>query len=186
MPSAVCVDCSAPFIFTRGRGRPRIRCFKCSPQQLGQPGTYVRSPERTFACAGPGCTAVVTHTFQSAKFCSARCRHAASNRSARHRVSHKRVGGRRSRVRKAGGRYETFDTYAVFERDGWRCRACKTLTPRELRGKFVDEAPELDHVVPIAKKGDHSMENTQCLCRRCNLIKSDGTMADLLAALAAA
>lgn len=31
----------------------------------------------------------------------------------------------------------------------------------------------LDHIVPISKGGPHTYSNTQCLCRDCNLKKSD-------------
>ena len=77
-----------------------------------------------------------------------------------------------------GGQYFNFKPSTVFDRDGWRCRACHRSTPPELRGTFEDRAPELDHVVPLSKGGDHSMENTQCLCRACNMKKGARTMAE--------
>lgn len=100
------------------------------------------------------------------RFCSPECRLAE-----RYRLSagncHKR------RAKKYGCEYEKFDKIDVFNRDGWRCRLCNVVTPRENMGKHVDNAPQLDHIVPMVKGGGHTLTNTQCLCMRCNLTKSD-------------
>ncbi|WP_371825136.1 HNH endonuclease [Vreelandella aquamarina] len=50
---------------------------------------------------------------------------------------------------------------------------CGVPTPEELRGTTESAAPELDHIRPLSKGGHHSKENTQLLCRSCNLDKSD-------------
>ena len=63
---------------------------------------------------------------------------------------------------------ETVDPLGVFERDGWRCQLCGARTPKERRGTYHDRAPELDHILPLSKGGEHSYANTQCACRRCN------------------
>lgn len=76
---------------------------------------------------------------------------------------------RKGRLRMPGS--ETVIAHKVLERDGWRCRACGCPTPKASRGTNADDAPELDHIVPLAKGGAHSYANTQCLCRRCNLLK---------------
>jgi 5-methylcytosine-specific restriction endonuclease McrA len=65
------------------------------------------------------------------------------------------------------------DPFRIFERDGWRCQACLIETPKSLRGTRLDNAPELDHVVQLAKGGEHSEKNCQLLCRLCNIDKSD-------------
>jgi endogenous inhibitor of DNA gyrase (YacG/DUF329 family) len=44
-------------------------------------------------------------------------------------------------------------------------------TPKSLRGTFVDNAPELDHIIPLSLGGTHTKSNTQLLCRKCNRIK---------------
>lgn len=63
---------------------------------------------------------------------------------------------------------EAFDPIRVLERDGWRCYLCGVETPKALRGQMVPNAPEVDHVVPLAAGGEHSMKNTRCACRQCN------------------
>ncbi|WP_413247018.1 HNH endonuclease [Sphingomonas sp. 1P06PA] len=61
----------------------------------------------------------------------------------------------------------------MFERDGWRCHLCHRSTPKRLRGSYKPSAPELDHIVPLAKGGSHTRANTACACRQCNGAKSD-------------
>lgn len=51
---------------------------------------------------------------------------------------------------------------AVFMRDRWLCQRCGT----------PGRALECDHVVPLAKGGDHSMANLQTLCRECHIEKT--------------
>jgi 5-methylcytosine-specific restriction endonuclease McrA len=79
----------------------------------------------------------------------------------------------RRRAKKFGCSYEPVSKRKVFERDGWKCQICGISTPEAKRGTIDDDAPELDHIIPLAKRGDHSYRNTQCACRRCNLLKSD-------------
>ena len=86
----------------------------------------------------------------------------------------------RSRAKQFGCKYERFDPLHVLERDGWQCQACGCDTPREMRGTTDDNAPELDHVTPLSKGGDHTPANTQCLCRVCNILKSDLSMNDFI------
>lgn len=83
------------------------------------------------------------------------------------------------RARKFGCVIEKVDKYRVFERDGWRCRICGVETPRHMSGTKDDRAPQLDHRVPLSKRGPHSYANTQCTCRRCNRIKGDKLPSEL-------
>lgn len=83
------------------------------------------------------------------------------------------------RARKHGVVSEAIDPIKVFVRDDWKCQQCNCETPRELRGGIEDNAPEMDHIVPLSKGGSHTYENVQCLCRKCNGIKSDTHFTDL-------
>lgn len=78
---------------------------------------------------------------------------------------------RKARVRNAT--IENVDPIKVFEHDHWTCMICVKPTPKEKRGTIELDAPELDHIVPLAKGGAHSYANTQTLCRSCNMKKSD-------------
>jgi 5-methylcytosine-specific restriction endonuclease McrA len=78
------------------------------------------------------------------------------------------------RARIAGnGPVEDIDPYVVFDRDNWACQRCGCRTPPSLRGTHVADAPELDHIVPLARGGTHTFDNVQLLCRQCNNRKSD-------------
>lgn len=48
--------------------------------------------------------------------------------------------------------------FAIYDRDGHRCRMC---------GCRFDDL-EIDHIIPIAKGGKSTMDNLQTLCHNCN------------------
>jgi hypothetical protein len=87
----------------------------------------------------------------------------------------KRNGKRISRLaRKAKQRsvtVESVNPLDVLRRDKWTCQMCGVKTPQRLRGTLGPSAPELDHITPLSRGGEHSYRNTQCLCRSCNLTK---------------
>jgi 5-methylcytosine-specific restriction endonuclease McrA len=70
---------------------------------------------------------------------------------------------------------------SILRRDGWRCVVCSIETPESLRGTYMPNAPEVDHIFPVSRGGTHEPDNLQCLCRSCNSKKSDKTMAEWLA-----
>lgn len=80
-------------------------------------------------------------------------------------------GVRNARMR--GLEAERVNPIAIFIRDGWVCQICGVDTPREKRGTYDSDAPELDHVIPLARGGPHTNDNVQCACRSCNAAKSD-------------
>lgn len=114
-------------------------------------------------CAECGCEFTPTYGDKRSVFCSAGC----SKRSAR------RTARKAARALLKSVTVERVNPTKVFDRDGWSCMQCGVSTPRELRGTYKPNAPELDHIVPLSKGGEHSYANTQCLCRRCNAMKSD-------------
>jgi 5-methylcytosine-specific restriction endonuclease McrA len=67
----------------------------------------------------------------------------------------------------------------VFMRDGWRCQLCGIRLKSKDRGTFKDFAPELDHIIPLSKGGEHSYRNTQCACRKCNSEKGANEVGQL-------
>ena len=80
--------------------------------------------------------------------------------SSRH--THKR------RAQKMGVLYEIFDPQEVFERDGWRCQHCYKKVQWIGKSPRSPLYPNLDHIVPLSKGGEHTKRNTQLLCRGCN------------------
>ena len=75
---------------------------------------------------------------------------------------------------------ELVHTFKVFDRDRWTCKLCGCKTPKAKRGTYEDNAPELDHIIPLSKGGEHSYRNTQCACRKCNANKSATPLGQLL------
>ena len=53
--------------------------------------------------------------------------------------------------------------FAVYSRDGYRCRKC---------GRHTEDL-EVDHIFPISKGGKSVFENLQTLCHQCNSQKSN-------------
>ncbi len=53
--------------------------------------------------------------------------------------------------------------FAIYKRDGNRCRKC---------GRSTGDL-EVDHIYPIAKGGKSTFDNLQTLCHRCNTLKAD-------------
>jgi 5-methylcytosine-specific restriction endonuclease McrA len=103
------------------------------------------------------------------KYCSNRCG----------RKHTKRISKGVDRARRRRAAIETVNPIKVFDRDKWKCQFCGTKTPRSLRGTNEGRAPELDHIIPLARGGEHSYANTQCLCRTCNGSKGDKVLGQL-------
>lgn len=86
----------------------------------------------------------------------------------------KGVGSKRTRgrARRLGVVYVPgIKPLEVFARDDWRCQLCGRRTPKRLRGTYKPNAPELDHIIPMAAGGGHTWDNVQCACRECNIKK---------------
>lgn len=64
----------------------------------------------------------------------------------------------------------------VFERDGWLCHICGKRIARSPKNKL--DAASVDHVIPIAAGGTHTMDNVKAAHLRCNLAKGDAVLTD--------
>jgi 5-methylcytosine-specific restriction endonuclease McrA len=95
----------------------------------------------------------------------AKARAAERAREASHEAKHRR------RAKIKGSMIGPVGRITVFKRDNWCCQACGCNTPRHLMGTTHDDAPELDHITPLAVGGAHTLNNVQTLCRLCNLLK---------------
>lgn len=110
------------------------------------------------------------------RFCDDRCRMESkidAKRKARKTVS-SRVSKIAYKARRRSRQFvasENVDPIVVMDRDGWTCMDCGIETPRSLRGSIEPNAPELDHIKPLALGGSHTYANVQCLCRKCNAAK---------------
>jgi 5-methylcytosine-specific restriction endonuclease McrA len=88
------------------------------------------------------------------------------------RCGTKRAGARYD-MRKRSQRVEDVWRSKVYERDHWHCQLCNKPVRRD---KPVPHplAPTLDHIVPLARGGEHSYANVQLAHFICNAVKSDG------------
>lgn len=77
---------------------------------------------------------------------------------------------RRARVRDAF--VEHVDFAAVLDRDDWTCGLCGDAIPRDAVWPDRGTA-SLDHVLPLARGGEHSMANSQASHLGCNSRKGD-------------
>lgn len=57
--------------------------------------------------------------------------------------------------------------FAIYARDGYRCKMCGRYFGKYSKGL------EIDHIIPIAKGGKTEMSNLQTLCHNCNYKKGD-------------
>ena len=58
--------------------------------------------------------------------------------------------------------------FKVMQRDDFKCQICGA-SPATQAGVLL----HVDHIVPVAKGGQATMDNLQTLCQKCNLGKSD-------------
>jgi len=97
----------------------------------------------------------------SAKRLCPKCK--ASNEAKSKRTNRQyRTGAKRS-ARRDGIRY---DPYAIFKRDKWKCKLCGIKVQK--RNYLLDDAAEVDHIVPLSMGGRDIPSNVQCTCRKCN------------------
>jgi len=67
----------------------------------------------------------------------------------------------------------------IYERDNFSCVYCGLVfnVPNDWNGVSAlhngEMFLELDHVKPLSKKGTDLISNKQCLCQKCNNIKSN-------------
>jgi len=66
-------------------------------------------------------------------------------------------------ARRDGVRYDPYD---IFKRDKWKCKLCGIKVQK--RNYLLDDAAEVDHIVPLSMGGRDIPSNVQCTCRKCN------------------
>lgn len=86
----------------------------------------------------------------------------------------KRNGTFKKRVIKSGNVYQYIKRRVLFERFNYICQGCnvKCVHPNDINYN-EDNCATIDHIKPVSKGGNHTYNNTQLLCRKCNWIKRD-------------
>ena len=101
-------------------------------------------------------------------YCSIKCRTNYSKETLREKA-------RRVRARKRIGYVEVIRPEFIYKRDKFKCWICneKVIVINTKDNMKEPKAATLDHVIPLAKGGTHSIDNIKTCCRECNSIKSD-------------
>lgn len=105
----------------------------------------------------------LTHSMRRC-YCSNECRKAKENhdKSARKNRRYERA--------KSNGKYEVISLQRLYIRDKGKCYLCgKHLTLTEDYNR--EDAPTIEHVIPICKGGTNTWENVKLACRNCNVEK---------------
>lgn len=172
-----CVDCGK----AEGRRRPWSRCDACTrsverrqSREWAQRAAEAihRAAGRVKLCDECGAAFCPMYGYSMADLCDP-CSQARKTR-------YKRANRLRRKALQRGAQVETVDPIKVFERDKWRCHLCGGKTPRAKRGTYSDDAPELDHLLPLSQGGAHAYTNVACACRRCNAAKGATARGQLL------
>lgn len=158
-----CVECDKPIVLRNNRIVCSVGCANERAKAGARARTRAGFTPMPLTCAECDRSFSTEYGKPRTRFCSDKCARRASKRTSRPRE--------RARLRLV--RVESVDPFRVFDRDGWRCQCCRKPTPKVRRGTYHPRAPELDHIIPLSKGGEHSYCNTQLLCRACNGAKSD-------------
>ena len=161
--------CSSCARFVRAPAKVCGECRPAAARAYMRQANMAKFVPRSRECKGCGVAFTPVYGHSLASYCSAAC----AKREGRHASRAKRRGARVPGV--------VVERLAVFERACWHCHWCAASTPRELMGTHEPNAPELDHVVPIAAGGLHSPDNLVCACRSCNGVKSDRHVMEFIA-----
>lgn len=120
------------------------------------------------------CGKPVGYTFGRSKiFCTKNCAKQNQKRRPEFKEAQKAARKKRKAIQRGAKVGQAFSYKQVFDRNGWRCQLCGKVTPEHKRGTISHNAPEVDHIIPLSKGGEHSINNVQTLCRACNGWKSD-------------
>lgn len=191
--SSLCAYCHKEFSYqTKGRHVRKAcsnDCANANREMIRNEIASLRRIARRIASAKSACRQCQTFFLRSKMmqpFCSDECLAMDNERKALERKSAKlkaaalrRANRPRRRARHYGVEYEPIDPIKVLMRDGWRCHLCGVTTPANLRGTHEDNAPEVDHIIPMSKGGGHTWGNVACSCRRCNIRKSNNPLGQI-------
>jgi hypothetical protein len=75
------------------------------------------------------------------------------------------------RARNAGATViHTITRTEILERDDYCCYLCGKQTRTDV-DCFHPDSPTVDHVVPLSRGGQHTLDNVRTACLRCNSVK---------------
>lgn len=100
------------------------------------------------------------------EYCSEECRRKAAN------SRHDKSRSKDKRLKQCDVRDYSISIHKVYEKYHGICQICGEELSFDCDCND-DVHPSIDHIIPIAKGGNHTWDNVQLLCRRCNYLKRD-------------
>lgn len=158
----LCARCDTAWLPNKGGKGPR--CPTCFPVPIGPHSSIRKKGQPAIWRAGPcrrcgqGFVGFSFNHSNPPEFCSERC------------VAQTAKDTRRARL--ANVETKPYSRHEIFERDRWMCQLCQLPVDRHAHYQD-DQAPSIDHVVPISLGGPDAPENVQCAHRLCNSRKSN-------------
>lgn len=117
------------------------------------------------------CNKTIERAYRSERrpTCSPECRHALSGQ--KYTRSYNYTEAATFRAREHGATIiEYFTNTEVFERDSWTCYLCGIEVDPNA-DCYQPNAATVDHVIPYAEGGQHTLANARCACFQCNSTK---------------
>ncbi len=149
----------------RGANGPNI-CTPCFHEKGACYGLSFERKQIEATCSDCG----VVHM---AKVKSASCVKCAKRRAKFNQRKREKEFGKtfKARCRKYNTVWTPVNRMEVFRRDKWLCSYCGVRVV--LSKVYTPNLATIDHVTPISKGGNHSIDNVVTACIACNSIKSD-------------
>jgi len=174
-----CLHCGKEFIYKKSKKFCSAKCGYTYKARLN--GVKPAHRLKEVVCKECKCT-FKPRRIEFSTFCSRDC---SISYQTKHGIkrgnsweSQKTCSARRKQRMKANG-FERINKTKVFERDKWTCHICGCKTPKSKRGTIEMDAPEVDHIIPLAAGGSHTYSNVACACKRCNIKKSTKPLGQL-------
>ncbi|RSC23542.1 HNH endonuclease [Acinetobacter sp. FDAARGOS_515] len=173
--TSACLNCNS--LYTKKQGQSKYCSNECRVEHIASNGIDARAIEtkymkmvvRVSFCVVCSSACEAPYQGRLKKYCSSKCESALERTTPRYRAKRARRDARKRKAITAA----PIDPIMILERDKWKCYLCGIDTPKTLRGTIKDNAPEVDHIIPLSKGGGHVESNLRCACRKCNAEKSD-------------